>query len=196
MTLDRHHLILYAVLFFALCGLAGVWHNWRMDTSIAKVKEQASNQVIAEIQKNAVEREKQFTAAIAQIQSMKVTAATPAPVRIQRLQGLEPSMAITPAQLQPAAPGQEPTQLVLNPDQQVQLVNRLADCKSCEVERDKLKIDLQDQKNITVEREKEVATWKTAAKGGSLKQRIWRRAKAFAIDALIIEGARCAAGKC
>src|SRR6267142_1926577 len=65
----------------------------------------------------------------------------------------------------------KPAQLVFDAPQAKILNDTLVDCKVCQVERDKLKLDLADQKSVTAERTKEVETWKTAAKGGS----IWKR---------------------
>ncbi len=194
-TLDLHHVVLYALLAVVSLATIGVVHSWRMDIGIAKVKAAADEQAIATIEKDKAERAKQFVAQMQFFDSLRVKKPLPPRVLVQRLAQVEPSLAVVPGQLVAPLPDAPKANLALTPEQQVTLVNRLVDCKECEAERAKLKVDLAGQKSVTAEREAEVATWKTAAKGGSLKQRLKRRLWHFAEDAIIIEGLRIAGGR-
>jgi hypothetical protein len=194
MVLDKHHLILYIIAFLILCALAGVYHQWRLDVETAKIKTAAQEQIIKAAEQNAADRQKIFEATVKQINTQRVTAATPPAVMMTRLQGLEPEMNVLPSQLVAPKPDAPKENLVLEPAQQVTLINRLADCKTCDVERDKLKLDILGEVQKRQATEKERDSWKDAAKGGSLWTRIKRRGWHFLEDAVIIEGARLAGG--
>jgi hypothetical protein len=194
MVLDRHHIFLYALAFVLLCVAAGIFHQWRLDVETAKIKVSAQEQIIKAADQAAADRQKIFEATVKQINTQRVTAATSPEVRIQRLQGLEPQMQVLPSQLVAPKPDAPKENLVLEPAQQVTLINRLADCKTCDVERDKLKLDLVGEVQKRQATEKERDSWKDAAKGGSLLTRVKRRAWHFLEDAVIIEGARLATG--
>lgn len=195
-TLDLQHIILYGLLaIVSLCGLCVV-HEWRMDVVTAKAKSAADQQTIQEAERSTADRAKQYQSQLALLQSLRVTPKTPPAVIITRLQGLEPEMRVLPDQLVAPKPDAPKANLVLEPAQQVTLVNRLVDCKACDTERAKLKEDAVDAttryKALMDERDQ----WMTAAKGGSLWTRVKRRAWYFLEDAIAIEALRCAGGKC
>lgn len=195
-TIDSHHVVLYGVIaVVSACGL-GVLHSWRMDLSAAKTKSEADERIIADRDRSEAERAKQYEAQLELIHKMRVTAKTPAPVIISRLQGLEPSMSVLPDQLVAPKPDAPKVNLSLDPAQQVTLVNRLVDCKECDTERAKLRGDVVDEQTKRKAAEDAAAAWKTAAKGGSLWQRFKRRAQHLGEDAVILELIRCAVGHC
>jgi len=193
-TLDLHHVFLYGLLaIVSLAGL-GVVHSWRMDIAKAKAKSDVDDKAIEQAARAEADRAKQYEAQLALLQSKRVTQKTPPAVIITRLQGLEPTMNMLPDQLIAPKPDAPKVNLVLEPSQQVTLVNRLVECHECELDRGKLRGDIADigtkYKAMTDERDQ----WKTAAQGGSLWTRIKRRAWHFAEDVVIIEAARAAAG--
>lgn len=196
MILDRHHLILYGAAFVILCALAGVAHSWRMDVAAAKIKSDAREEVFKAAAEREADRQKQFDAAVKQINRQRVTIKTPPAELLKRLQGLEPSMSVLPDQLVAPKPDAPKVNLSLDPAQQVTLVNRLADCKVCDAERIKLSGDLGEERGKRLAVEEERDAFRNAAKGGSLWNRIKRRAWHFAEDAVIIEAARCIGGHC
>lgn len=195
-TLDLHHVLLYGVLaIVSLAGL-GVVHSWRMDISKAKTKSDADQKVIDEAERSQADRAKQYEAQLAMLRSFRVTPKTPPAVIITRLQGLEPEMRVLPDQLVAPKPDAPKANLVLDPAQQVTLVNRLVDCHECEKERDKLKGDVADEHTKRTAAEDQAKQWEHTAKGGSLWTRVKRRAWYFLEDAVAIEALRCAGGKC
>lgn len=194
MKLDFHHLVLYWLLFLVSLGAFGIFHEWRMDIAAAKAKAGEQDRAIADLQNAAAAREKAYQDQIRSLEGLRVTKNTPAPLIITRLANLEPSLAVTPDQLVAPKPDAPKANLVLEPAQQIDLVNRLVDCKECEAERDKLKLDLLGSIAKTNAMTKERDDWKTAVKGGSLKQRIKRRFWAFVEDAAILEALRAASG--
>lgn len=196
MTIDRHHAVLYGAAFVIFLALAGVYHQWRLDLATAQIKAAAQDQVIAAADKRDADRQKAFDAQLAQLQGLRVTGKTPAPIIVTRLAQLEPSMNVLPDQLVAPKPDAPKVNLVLDPAQQVTLVNRLIDCRECEAERLKLRGETAEWSNKFDAMTRERDTFKTAAKGGSLMQRVKRRFWHFIEDAIIIEGARCASGKC
>jgi hypothetical protein len=193
-TLDLHHLVLYGLLaIVSLAGL-GVIHEWRVDVVKAKAQSTVDEKTIQDTERSSADRAKQYQAQLAFLQSKRVTVKTPAPVIITRLQGLEPEMRVLPDQLVAPKPDAPKVNLVLEPEQQVTLVNRLVDCHECEFERAKLRDDVVDGNTKLKAMMDERDGWRTAAKGGSLKQRIKRRAWSFLEDVIIIEAMRAAAG--
>ncbi len=193
-TLDLHHVVLYVLLAVVTLSALGVAHGWIVDIKTAKVKEAADQYAIAAIEKDKADRAKQYEAQVQLLNSMRITKPLPPAILVQRLKEVEPALAIVPEQLVSPLPNTPRENLSLTPAQQVVLVNRAIDCKSCEAERAKLRIDLADETNIAAARADEVAAWKVAAKGGSLKQRIKRRLWHFAEDAIIIESLRVLGG--
>lgn len=205
MVLDKHHLVLYGVLFVLSLAALGVLHQWRMDVATAKAKVEAQEQIIAANNKADADRQKQFEQTAAAIDALKVKpGATPQQIieripQLIQLPGklqLEPAPSVIDGKLQEPKPDAPKPNLVLDPAQQVVLVNRLADCRVCDAEREKLKADLLSAKSDITARTKERDDWKTAAQGGSLWTRVKRRAWHFAEDAIVIEAARCGTGHC
>lgn len=195
-TLDSHHVVLYGLLaVVSLCGLS-VLHSWRMDLAAAKTKSEADDKIIADRDRSEAARAKQYEAQLELIQKMRVTVKTPPAELVKRLEGLEPTMSVLPDQLVAPKPDAPKTNLSLDPGQQVTLINRLVDCKQCEVERAKLRGDVVDEQTKRKAAENAAAEWKTAAQGGSLWTRFKRRMQAFGEDAVVIELIRCAAGHC
>lgn len=161
----------------ALAAAVGAYgyHIRSVDVAEAKAKVQAQETIIATIEKRQADREQQFKDEISKLLAMKSTPATTPTQIIERIPQYFPQLQPTlQPQLNPQT-GQidttKPAQLVFDAPQAKILNDTLVDCKVCQVERDKLKLDLADQKSVTAERTKEVETWKTAAKGGS----IWKR---------------------
>jgi len=197
--LDLHHLILYALLLVTgLAGL-GVVHRWQMDLERAKVTQAAQQEVIAAADKRMADREKEFADTVKQLEALKSTPQTTTKEIVEHLPQLialpekvnvEPAHSPVTGEL---VPGKQ--DLVLTPANQNALNDKLVECKVCENEREKLRNDLVDQKTKTAAMTKERDDWRNTAKGGSLGRRIWNRTKAFMEDAIILEGARCVAGK-
>lgn len=197
--LDAHHVVLYILLLIVgVLGL-GVVHQWEMDLQKAKITQAAQQEVISTAEKRMAEREKEFSATVQQLAALKSTPQTTTKEIVERLPQLitlpervtvEPSHSTVTGEL---IPGKQ--DVVLSPANQLVLNDKLVECKVCEVEREKLRSDLLDQKTKTTATEKERDDWKTAAKGGSLGRRLWNRSKAFLEDAIIIEGLRCATAK-
>jgi hypothetical protein len=189
MILDRHHLILYGAggLLAVIGGVA--YHLKSLDVAKAEAKVAAQETVIAASEKRIADREEQFKDQLAQILAMKSTPATTPAQIVERIPQYFPQLQ---PQLVPQVNPQtgqtdtsKPPLLVFDPPQAKILNDTLVDCKVCSIERDKLKLDLADQKSVTAERTKEVETWKTAAKGGSIWKRAGRVAKWLAIGGAI-----------
>lgn len=203
--LQRHHLALYAALLVVVLILAGIFHQWRLDGETAKAKAAAQDQIIAAADKRDADRQKQFDAQLKTLQELRATPTTTPQQIIERIPQLinfptpprlEPEMAVVNGQLQPPKPDAPKINLVLTPDDQRVLNNTLVDCKTCQLERDKLKADIGEAGTKFQAMTKERDDWKTAAKGGSLWTRVKRRLRDFIVDAAILEGARCAMGHC
>lgn len=192
-TLDAHHLVLYVLLLLVSLAGLGVLHQWRMDLAAAKTQAGEQEHAIADLQKEAAAREKAYQDQIHSLETLRVTNKTPAPVLVTRLANLEPEMSISPNQLVAPKPDAPKANLLLEPAQQVELINRLVDCKECDAERAKLKTDLSGAGEKLTAMTKERDEYKTAAQGGSLKQRIKRRFWHFVEDAIVLEALRAAA---
>lgn len=193
MILDRHHILLYGLLLvIGLAGL-GVVHEWQMDLQRAKITQAAQQQIIATADKRMADREKEFNDTVKQVEVLKSTPKTTTKEIVEHLPQLinfPEKVTVEPSHY---SPGQQ--DLILTPPNQLALNDKLVECRVCEMEREKLRSDLLDQKTKTTATEKERDDWRDAAKGGSLRRRLWNRAKVFLEDAIIIEGVRCAAGK-
>ena len=189
MILDWHHVGLYgAVIGVAAAGAYG-YHVRSLDVVKAEAKAAAQETVIAAAEKRIADRESQYKDQLAQILAMKSTPATTPAQIVERIPQYFPQLQPT---LQPQVNPQtgqidtsKPAQLVFDAPQAKILNDTLVECKVCQVERDKLKADLADQKSVTADREKEVASWKTAAKGGSIWKRTGRALKWIAIGGAI-----------
>ena len=197
--LDAHHIVLYGVLGLVSLGGLSVIHQWRMDLERAKITQAAQQEVIAAADKRMADREKEFNDAVKEINTLKSTPQTTTKEIVEHLPQLialpekvnvEPAHSPVTGEL---VPGKQ--DLVLTPANQNALNDKLVECKVCENEREKLRNDLVDQKTKTAAMTKERDDWRNTAKGGSLGRRIWNRTKAFMEDAIILEGARCVAGK-
>jgi hypothetical protein len=176
LVIDYHHLALYgAVVAIAGLGAYG-YHVKALDVAEAKAKAAAEEQIIGTIQKRMDDREKEFKDQITTLLAMKSAPATTPAQIVERIPQYFPQL--QPTLQQPVNPQTgkpdlaAPAQLVFDAPQAKILNDTLVDCKVCSLERDKLKVDLADQKNITLERTNEVQQWKKAAAGGS----IWKRA--------------------
>jgi hypothetical protein len=187
--LDRHHLVLYVAVLVVAVGGAYGYHLRALDVTEAKAKIAAQETIIAASEKRIAEREEQFKDQLAQILSMKSTPATTPQQIVERIPQYFPQLQPTlqqPVNPQTGKPDTtKPPELVFDMPQAKVLNDTLVDCKVCSVERDKLKLDLADQKSVTAERTKEVETWKTAAKGGSVWKRTWNVAKYLIIGGAI-----------
>lgn len=195
-TFDLHHLVLYGLLVVVSLGGIEVFHSWQIDVVKARAKTDADQEVIQSAERSQAERAKQFESQVALIRSLRVTPKTPPAVIVTRLQGLEPEMRILPDQLVAPKPDAPKVNLLLEPAQQVTLVNRLVECKECDEERAKLRLDIGDEKTKRAAAEDQAKQWKDAAKGGSLWTRVKRRAWYFLEDVVAIEALRCAGGHC
>lgn len=199
-VLDLHHIILYGLLALGSAGGLSVVHQWRMDLQKAELTKKAQDQVIAAADKRTAEREQVYQEAVKELNALKSTPQTTTKQIVERLPQLiqfpekvavEPEHSPVTGQI---VPGKE--DLVLSLANQKALNDKLVECASCEADRQRLTGDLADQKVKTTAVEKERDAFKEAAKGGSLKQRMWRRTKAFLVDAVVVEGLRCAARAC
>jgi len=185
LILDYHRIALYGgVALVAAVGAYG-YHIKALDVAEAKAKVQAQETIIATIEKRQADREQQFKDEISKLLAMKSTPAMTPTQIVERIPQYFPQLQPT---LQPQVNPQtgqvdttKPPLLVFDPPAAQKLNDMLVDCKVCQVERDKLKLDLADQKSVTVERTKEVETWKMAAKGGSIWKRTGRVLKWAAI---------------
>jgi len=186
--LDRAHVLLGStVLLVAVTGAYG-YHMRAVDVAEAKAKVAAQETVINAAEKRAADREQQFKEQLAQILSMKSTPATTPTQIVERIPQYYPQL--QPTLQQPTNPqtGQpdttKPPNLVFDAPQAKLLNDQLVECKVCSLQLTKAQADLADQKSVIAAREKEVAEWKTAAKGGSIWKRTWKAA-----EYLIVGGA-------
>lgn len=182
MILDSHHVKLYAaVMFIAALGAYG-YHTKSLDVATAEAKAKAQETVIAAVEKRIADREAEFKDEMVRIMAMKSTPATTPAQIVERIPQYFPDLHPT---MQQPADASKPPQIVFDLPQAKLLNDQLAECKLCSIERDKLKQDLADQKGIIADREKEVAEWKMAARGGSIWKRAGRAAKWLVIGGAI-----------
>lgn len=185
MTIDRHHLILYgAVFLLSLCALV-IFYESRFSTAKLEAAIAAKEQLVAAADARMKERELAYEQRFAELEKLKATPATTPKQIVEHI--LDPRLmqwATPPKVDAPAAVGQLPTapgNLILDPANQRALNDRLVVCKQCEIERDKLKLDLGDTRG------------ELKAKGDELglavkelhKKHYGRTAKVLAIGAVI-----------
>ncbi|HXI42397.1 MAG TPA: hypothetical protein VNH83_20605 [Bryobacteraceae bacterium] len=193
-TLDRKHLALSVALVVAALILAGVFHEWRIDLAKAEADKRLQDQVIAGAEKREDDRKKAFEAQLAELSKLRATSQTSPQTVIERIPQLinfptpaklEAATSEMNGQLVPPKPDAPKVNLVLPPDDQRVLVNTLVECKSCQLERDKLKADAIDADTKYKAMAKERDDWKTAARGGSFWTRTKRALKWVAIGGAI-----------
>jgi hypothetical protein len=181
---DRAHLVLGgAGLVIAAAGAYG-YHLRSMDVAKAEAKAAAQETIIAAAEKRMADRDQQVQLQIAQLLAMKSTPATTPAQIVERIPQYFPQLQPT---LQPQVNPQtgqidttKPAQLVFDAPQAKILNDTLVDCKVCQLDRDKAKADVADLKtNIIPAKDKEIAQWKAAARGGS----IWKRVGKVALVA-------------
>jgi len=193
-TLDRKHLALFAVIVLIAFILAGVFHEWRLDLAKAEADKKAQDQVIDAADKREADRKKAFEAELAELGKLRATSQTSPQTIIERVPQLinfptpaklEAAPSEVNGQLIPPKPDAPKVNLILPPEDQRVLVNTLVECKSCQLERDKLKADAIDTDTKYKAMTKERDDWKTAAKGGSFWTRTKRALKWMAIGGAI-----------
>jgi len=175
--LDRHHLILYGSVALVAAVGAVAFHLRSLDLAKVEAKAAAQETVIAASEKRIADRDKEAQLQIAQILAMKSTQSTTPAQIVERIPQYFPQLQPT---LQPQVNPQtgqidasKPAQLVFDAPQAKILNDTLAECKVCQLDRDRMKADLLDLKTVVIPaKEKEIKDWKAAAKGGSIWKRI------------------------
>jgi len=182
------NVVLFLAAALAVALLSDAWRSARHDSQQLAATLAAQNQVIQQAADQEKQRDTQLAAALAAIQSQKQTVKTPQ----QAAQAIPSALPPLPLPVSvnepnlsgPLPPGEIPTATISVPQPDlIPLYDNLQDCRATALQTAALQKDLSDEKarSASLERERDAA--KTAARGGSVLQRMKRAAKWFLIGA-------------
>lgn len=180
------NLILFLAAALVVALLADAWRSARRDSQQLAATLAAQNQVIQQAADREKQRDTQLAAALAAIQSQKQTVKTPQQAA-QAIPSVLPPLPVSinePNLSGPLAPGEIPTTTISVPQPDlIPLYDNLQDCRATALQTAALQKDLSDEKTRSASLERERDAAKTAARGGSVLQRMKRAAKWFLIGA-------------
>lgn len=193
LSLDK---IVLAVALLAAALLADAWRSARHDSQQLAATLSAQNSVIQQAGDREKQRDSQFAAALATIQTQKRMVRTPQQAA-QQLPNVLPPLPLAvsihdPNLSAPLAPGETPSTTISIPQPDlVPLYDELQDCRANLDQTVSLKKDLSDEKNRSAALQHERDAAVAVAHGGTFFVRLKRSAKWFAIG--VAAGAAVAA---
>ncbi|MBS1842458.1 MAG: hypothetical protein JSS69_08320 [Acidobacteria bacterium] len=189
------HLAIAAIAVLLAAAFLWEWHAARLDRDRLQSQLADAEKSLQQATASQQQRDRQLTDTVSKLESLKVTVKSQQDIlaRLPYLLALPKPIAM--AQQKPPAPHSQksnqaasPTapqpQAVLPTEDLKPLYDFAIDCKACQAKLAAATADLADEKTKSeaLSRERDAAS--TAAKGGSLRQRLGRAAKWFAIGAL------------
>ncbi|HWZ96921.1 MAG TPA: hypothetical protein VN025_04100 [Candidatus Dormibacteraeota bacterium] len=191
------HLVLSAIALLIALAFFWEWRAARGDSERLQAALSDAQQSLQRATASQEQRDKQLTDTVARLAALKTTVKTqadilaklpdvlPLPKPIQQLATEVPAGLGQIANAKPGAPqAPKPTVNTLPSEDLKPLYDFAVDCKACQAKLATVTADLSDEKNKTqvLGRERDAAL--QAARGGSLRQRIKRALKWFAIGAV------------
>lgn len=205
------HIVGYGVLALLCAGALTAYESAKRDQIRSDAVQQAQaqfqkqlNQTVADLKKEAADRETKLTQDLATLQKRFQQAATPKQIAdlSTQVMGLKQPVQIVTPPATPANPNPQPVAQISFAD--LPLVKSYEnECEICKLQLPKLQTDVTGQKQLIAAQEKEITSLKTqrdaavkASKGGNWIRRTVHNGKVLAIGGAVAVAVVCGLGHC